>query len=97
MQLGQLNSSKVEYPSESRFCHELFTVLALPCQHLLLYIMKMTLNGCLSSHGQQLIMGYSPLIILLREVSLWLIGSVYVVAMGVSVDHLLLHCKFSHT
>ena len=52
MQLGQLNSSKIEYPSESRFCQELFTVLALPCQHLLLYRMKMTLNRCLSSYGQ---------------------------------------------
>ena len=52
MQLGQSNGSKIEYPSESRFCQELFTVLALPCQHLLLYRMKMTLNGCLSSYGQ---------------------------------------------
>ena len=40
------------------------------------------LNGCLSSHGQQLMMGYSPLIILLREVSLWLISVVYATVMG---------------
>ena len=40
------------------------------------------LNGCLSSYGQQLMMGYSPLIILLRKVSLWLIGVTYVAAMG---------------
>ena len=39
------------------------------------------LNGCLSSYGQQLMMGYSPLIILLREVSPWLIDAVYAAAM----------------
>ena len=32
--------------------------------------------------GQQLLMGYSPLIILLREASPWLIGVVYAAAMG---------------
>ena len=40
------------------------------------------LNKCLSSYVQQLIIGYSSLIILLREVSLWLIGVVYVAVMG---------------
>ena len=40
------------------------------------------LNGCLSSYGYQLIIGYSSLIILLREVSLWLIGVVYAAVMG---------------
>ena len=39
--------------------------------------MQRCLNGCLSSYGQQLMMGYSPLIILLREVSPWLIDAVY--------------------
>ena len=40
------------------------------------------LNGCLSSYGQQLMMGYSPLTTLLRKVSFWLIGVACVVAMG---------------
>ena len=39
------------------------------------------LNGCLSSYAQQLVMGYSSLIILLRKVSLWLISVAYVAAM----------------
>ena len=43
--------------------------------------MQRRLNGCLSSYGQQLMMGYSPLIILLREVSPWLIDVVYAAAM----------------
>ena len=56
--------------------------------------MQRCLNGCLSFYGQQLGIGYSLLIIQLKEVSPWLIGVVYVLVM--SVDHLLLHCKFSH-
>ena len=40
------------------------------------------LNECLSSCGQQLMMGYSPLTTLLRKVSVWLIGVAYVAAMG---------------
>ena len=40
------------------------------------------LNGCLSSYGQQLMMGYSPLTILPREVGFWLIGVVYATVMG---------------
>ena len=43
---------------------------------------KMCLNRCLSSYGQQLMIGYSPLIILSREVDLWLIDVVYTVVMG---------------
>ena len=39
------------------------------------------LNGCLSSYGHQLMMGYSPLTTLLRKVSFWLIGVACVVAM----------------
>ena len=44
--------------------------------------MQRCLNVCLSSYGQQLMMEHSPLIILLREVSLWLIGVVYAATMG---------------
>ena len=40
------------------------------------------LNGFLSSYGQQLMMGYSPLTILSREVGFWLIGVVYATVMG---------------
>ena len=40
------------------------------------------LNGCLSSYGQQLMIGYSLLIIFLRDGSLWLIGVVYAATMG---------------
>ena len=40
------------------------------------------LDGCLSSYGQQLMMGYSPLITLLGKVSFWLIGVICVVVIG---------------
>ena len=40
------------------------------------------LDRCLSSYGQQLMMGYSPLITLLRKVSFWLIDVVCAAAMG---------------
>ena len=53
------------------------------------------LNGCLSSYGQQLMMRYSPLIILLREGSL-VNRCCLCYYDGESVDHLLLHYKFSH-
>ena len=46
------------------------------------YALPRCLNGCLSSYGQQLMMGYSPLTILSREVGFWLIGVVYATVMG---------------
>lgn len=58
--------------------------LVLPLRHFLgsVYGVLKCLNGCLSSYGQQLIMGYSPLTTLLRKVSFWLISVACVVAMG---------------
>ena len=40
------------------------------------------LNGCLFSYGRQLMMRYSSLTILSREVGFWLIGDVYATVMG---------------
>ena len=54
------------------------------------------LNGCLSSYGQQLMMGWDTIDNLIKKCQFLVNRCCLCCCDGESVDHLLLHCKFSH-